>query len=185
MSLHSLRAAPDAPPGPGLSDLIIRPAMPADTEGVSRMLARSYRALLAPDYPPDLLRETLPIISLARPSLLSCGTYFLAEIGERIVGAGGWTDASPHGAPGRYGVGHVRHVAVDPEVARCGVGTRILSRVFGSARSAGVTELRVQSTLTGEPFYLELGFKTVARIEVRLPTGALFPAVQMRHLSET
>ena len=47
--------APLAPPGADLADIEIRPAMPADTEGVSRLLARSYRALLAPDYDPALL----------------------------------------------------------------------------------------------------------------------------------
>lgn len=53
---------------------VVRPAMPADTENVSRVLARSYRALLAEDYEPALLREALPLISRARPSLMSCGT---------------------------------------------------------------------------------------------------------------
>lgn len=170
-----------APPGcdGGLTDLVIRPAMPADTEGVSRMLARSYRALLAPDYDPALLREVLPLISVARPSLLSCGTYFVVEEGERILAAGGWTDLSPHGAPGRAGVGHIRHVACDPSVVRRGVTSRLMRRVLCSARAAGVTELRCQSTLTAQPFFEAQGFNVLGRIDVRMPTGVLFPAVQM------
>lgn len=170
-----------APPGAGLclADLVIRPAMPADTEGVSRMLARSYRALLAADYDPALLREALPLISVARPSLLSCGTYFVAEHDDRILAAGGWTDLSPHGAPGRAGVGHIRHVACDPSVVRQGVASRLMRHVLGSAQSAGVTDLRCQSTLTAVPFYEAHGFGALGRIDVRLPTGVLFPAVQM------
>ena len=172
---------PHAPPdhGAGLSDLVIRPAMPADTEGVSRMLARSYRALLAPDYDPALLREVLPLISSARPSLLSCGTYLVVEQGDRILAAGGWTDLSPHGAPGRSGVGHIRHVACDPSAVRQGISSRLMRRVLCSARSAGVVELRCQSTLTAVPFYEAQGFGVLGRIDVRMPTGVLFPAVQM------
>ena len=143
------------------------------------MLARSYRALLAPDYEPSLLRDALPLISVARPSLLSCGTYFVAEHDDRILAAGGWTDLSPHGAPGRAGVGHIRHVACDPSVTRKGVTSRLMTQVLNSARAAGVTELRCQSTLTAVPFYESQGFGVLGRIDVRLPTGVLFPAMQM------
>jgi GNAT superfamily N-acetyltransferase len=182
----SFSDCPDAPPGhgAGLADLVIRPALPADTEGVSRMLARSYRALLAPDYDPGLLREALPLISSARPSLLSCGTYFVVEQEDRILAAGGWTDLSPHGAPGRSGVGHIRHVACDPLVARRGVASLLMRRVSCSARSAGVVELRCQSTLTAVPFYESQGFGILGRIDVRLPTGILFPAVQLLRVED-
>ncbi|WP_163847252.1 GNAT family N-acetyltransferase [Pseudooceanicola aestuarii] len=182
------KVAPPAPggtlsaPGSLPDDLLIRPALPADTEAVSRMLARSYRALLAPDYAPALLREALPLISQARPSLLSCGTYFVAESDDRILAAGGWTDFSPHGSPGRTGEGHLRHVATDPMLVRAGLGRRILTRILSSARAAGVRRLHCQATLTAVPFYAALGFERVARIDVRLPTGVLFPAVQMRRL---
>ncbi|QOL81578.1 GNAT family N-acetyltransferase [Pseudooceanicola spongiae] len=174
-------AKPTPEPWP---DVIIRPALPADTEAVSRMLARSYRALLAPDYEPGLLRDALPLIGQARPSLLTCGTYFIAEDGERVLAAGGWTDFSPHGAPGRAGEGHIRHVATDPDAARQGLGQRILRRILRSARAAEVKVLHCQSTLTAEPFYEALGFEMRAHIDVRLPTGLLFPAVQMRWQAE-
>ena len=174
------QATPVVPALSEREDLMIRPAMPADTEAVSRMLARSYRALLAPDYDPGLLREALPLIGQARPSLLTCGTYFIAEIDDRVLAAGGWTDFSPHGAAGRAGEGHVRHVAVDPDAVGQGLGRKIISRVLRSARAAGVTTLHCQSTLTAEGFYGALGFTRRAGVDVRLPTGVLFPAVQMR-----
>lgn len=174
--------APLAPPGADLADIEIRPAMPADTEGVSRLLARSYRALLAPDYDPALLRDVLPLIGQANPRLLNCGTYFVAEQGERILAAGGWTDVTPHGRPGQPGVGHIRHVATDPDIARRGIGARLMARVLRSAAAAGMDDLRCQSTLTAAPFYESLGFTSLGRIDVRFPTGALFPAIQMRRV---
>ncbi|WP_010137314.1 GNAT family N-acetyltransferase [Oceanicola sp. S124] len=159
----------------------IRPAMPADTDAVTRMLARSYRALLAADYPSELLREALPFIKRPRPGLLTCGTYFLTLTGdeERVLSAGGWTDTSPHGAPGRPGEGHVRHVATDPDAARQGLGRELMAQVMRSACSAGVELLHCQSTLTAVPFYEALGFQARSLIELRLPNGVLFPAVQM------
>ncbi|PJE29025.1 Acetyltransferase, GNAT family [Pseudooceanicola antarcticus] len=169
-------------PRTGLAkDLFTRPAMPADTEAVSRMLARSYRALLAPDYPTELLREALPFIKRPRPGLLTCGTYFVTLTGddERVLAAGGWTDTSPHGAAGRAGEGHVRHVATDPDAARQGLGRTLMGHVLRSARAAGVERLHCQSTLTAVPFYESLGFTARSLIELRLPNGVLFPAVQM------
>ena len=172
------------PPNAGAMDTTLRPAMPADTEAVGRMLARSYRALLADGYEPALLREALPLISVARPGLISCGTYYLIEQEDRVLAAGGWTDVSPHGAPGRAGVGHLRHLATDPLVARCGYGSRLFGQVIQSARAAGITDLRCQSTLTAVPFHAAHGFTVVGEIDVRLPTGVLFPAVQMRWLDD-
>lgn len=161
-------------------DIVIRPAMPADTESIARMLARSYRALLASDYEPSLLREALPLLAQAQPRLLTCGTYFIAEQDDRVLAAGGWTDFSPHGAAGLPGQGHIRHVATDPDAARQGLGRKVLERVIRSASAAGISVLHCQSTLTAVPFYESLGFRKRAGIEVRLPTGVLFPAVQMR-----
>ena len=159
----------------------IRPAAPGDIDRVTTMLGRSYRALLAPDYHPAVLHEALPLLAQARPSLMNCGTYFLAvEEDGRVVAAGGWTDFSPHGRPGRRGEGHVRHVAVDPDQARRGLGRALMRRVLSSAEAAGVTLLRCKSTLTAVPFYRDLGFVPTGRIEVRLSPGVYFPAVQMR-----
>lgn len=167
---------------PAAPEILLRPGLPADTDQVNRMLARSYRALLAQDYPADLLREALPFLKRPRPGLLTCGTYFLAldAADERVLAAGGWTDTTPWGAPGRPGEGHVRHVATDPDVARQGLGARVMRQVIRSARAAGVELLHCQSTLTAVPFYMSLGFEPRAEIELRLPNGILFPAVQMR-----
>lgn len=158
---------------------VIRPALPGDAQAVGKVLDRSYRTLLADDYEPDLLRAALPLISRARPSLLTCGTYFVLEQGEEILVAGGWSDMSPHGRPAQRGEGHIRHVACDPKVARQGLAAALMDRVLVSAAAAGVTRLHCQSTLTAAPFYKACGFVPRGRIDVRLPTGLLFPAVQM------
>lgn len=161
--------------------ITIRPACPDDYDRVSTLIARSYRALLADAYTPSVLRDALPLITRANPQLLRCGTYFLALDGaNRPLAAGGWTDASPHGAPGRRGEGHVRHVATDPDIAMRGVGRRVMDHVLHSAASAGITLLHCQSTLNARGFYAKFGFQSRGQIDIRLTPGVLFPAVQMR-----
>lgn len=161
--------------------ITIRPAVPGDLERVSTMLARSYRALLAPDYAPEVLRDALPYLTRANPALMRCGTYFIAFDGDgRPLAAGGWTDTSPYGAAGRRSEGHIRHVACDPDKARTGLGRRLMGEVMASAEAAGISLLHCQSTLTAQPFYKALGFENGGRIDVRIAPGVWFPAVQMR-----
>ncbi|WP_375692023.1 GNAT family N-acetyltransferase [Pseudooceanicola sp. LIPI14-2-Ac024] len=161
--------------------ITIRPAVPGDLDRVSTLLARSYRALLAPDYAPQVLRDALPYLTRANPRLMRCGTYFVAVDDDgRPLAAGGWTDASPHGAAGRRGEGHVRHVATDPDHAGAGMGRKLMEKVFASAEAAGVDVLHCQSTLTAQPFYRALGFEPRGRIDIRIVPGVWFPAIQMK-----
>lgn len=161
--------------------ITIRPATPGDLDAASTLLARSYRALLAADYAPEVLRDTLPFLTRANPALMRCGTYFLAVDDDgRPLAAGGWTDTSPHGSPARRGEGHIRHVATDPDHARTGLGRRLMEEVIASAGAAGVRVLHCQSTLTARPFYRALGFENGGRIDIRIAPGLWFPAVQMR-----
>ncbi len=161
--------------------LILRRAVPADLSAVDALFARSYPRLLAPDYPPSVMVLAVPRIVRAQPALLASGTYFLAEDARgRIVGAGGWTRA----APGRSGagdrrIGHVRHVATDPDVVRQGVGRRLMSRVMQDAREAGIEVMDCASTRTAVPFYAAMGFKVVGDVVVSLAAGVDFPAVRM------
>ncbi|MBY6091264.1 GNAT family N-acetyltransferase [Pseudooceanicola sp. 502str34] len=161
--------------------LTIRPAAPSDADALSRLLSRSYRALLAADYAPALLTEALPYIGQARPALLGCGTYFLTQDSDgRLLAAGGWTDTSPHGRAARTGEAHIRHVAVDPDAVRQGHGQRLLGHILAHARHAGVTRVHCLSTLTAAGFYRAQGFETLAKVETRLVPGLYFPVVQMQ-----
>ncbi|MDF1855968.1 GNAT family N-acetyltransferase [Pseudooceanicola sp.] len=160
--------------------ITIRPTIPADAARVTTLLGRSYRALLASDYPTTVLAAALPLMTQSRPRLLRCGTYFLSEDDTgRTLAVGGWTDSSPHGRAGRRGQGHIRHVATDPEHIGQGHARRLMTEVLRSAAAAGLTRLHCQSTLTAEPFYERLGFTRSGGIEIRLAPGVLFPAVQM------
>lgn len=153
----------------------IRPSRDSDLAAVDALLARSYPKLLKADYPRSVLVTALPIISRARPELIGCGTYFVAEEDTRIIGAGGWTRDSR-----RSGLGHIRHVVTDDRALRRGVGRAVLQRVLDTARAAGIAELECWSTRTAEPFYAAMGFATEGPMEVSLAPAVRFPAVRMR-----
>lgn len=165
--------------------ITLRRAVPADLAAVDLLLSRSYPRLLAADYPPSVLVLAIPRISRANPALMASGTYFLAEDAcGRIVGAGGWTRAAPgrmtpQGQAERQSIGHVRHVATDPDVLRQGVGRRLMARVMQDAREAGVDLMDCASTRTAVPFYAAMGFKVVGEMVVSLAPGVDFPAVRM------
>lgn len=109
-----------------LDTIAVRPSVKSDMAAVDAVLARSYPALLKADYAPSVLVSALPIISRARPELITCGTYYVAKIAgpgsvgagsvrAGIVGAGGWT--AKRWQPG---VVDIRHVVTDHRRTRQG-----------------------------------------------------------------
>jgi GNAT superfamily N-acetyltransferase len=159
--------------------LTLRRAMPTDLAAVDALLSRSYPRLLAADYPPSALVLALPIISRARPELVSSGRYFVALEDERIVGAGGWSAGGPTDAATVRGVGHVRHVVTDDRRTRRGIGSAIMAQVIADARVDGFEWLDCLATRTAVPFYAALGFSTVQPVDVPLRPGIIFPAIRM------
>ncbi len=153
----------------------IRSSQDSDLAAVDALLARSYPKLLKADYPPSVLVTALPIISRARPELVGCASYYVAEEEGRIIGAGGWTRDGV-----RPELGHIRHVVTDDRAVRRGVGRAIMAQALKAAQAAGISELECWSTRTAEPFYRALGFVNEGPIEVGLAPAVRFPAVRMR-----
>ncbi len=156
--------------------LTIRPSGRDDLAAVDALLARAYPRLLKADYAPSVLVTALPIIARARPELVGCGTYYLAECDDALVGAGGWTRQWSPGAA------EVRHLVCDDRRVRQGIGRALMARILADAMAAGVTRLGCQATLTAVPFYQAMGFTVIGAIEVPLRPGIVFPAVAMQRM---
>lgn len=161
------------------TDILIRTATSADLATVDAVFARAYPVLLKPDYAPSVLVTALPIISRAQPKLLKSGTFYLAEIEGKIVGAGGWTQAAPGGAQSSERTAHIRHLVTDVGYTRRGIGRALMFHIFETAAGAGITRLKCQSTRTAVPFYASVGFEALGDINVPLRPGIEFPAVSM------
>ena len=153
----------------------MRPTTTADQDAVTALLRKTYPELLAPDYSPEVLSVALPIITQARPELLNCGTYYVAETpAGTIIGAGGWTLD-----PDNTTLGHIRHVVSDLDYLRLGVGKAIMTRSYTDAKAQGVTTMECWATLTAVPFYQAVGFEYTNAITVPLQGNVPFPAVRM------
>lgn len=125
-----------------------------------------------------MLVTALPIITRARPSLIGCGTYFVAQASDgRILGAGGWTPTrrTPR-------TGDIRHVVTDDRILRQGVARAIVAASLGQARQAGITHMNCFSTLTAVSFYEAMGFEVIGPMEVMLAQAVPFPAVRMQQI---
>jgi GNAT superfamily N-acetyltransferase len=161
--------------------ITIRPSTRADLSAVDALLARAYPRLLAADYPPSVLVTALPIISRARPELVTCGTYYIAVDGAgAVLGAGGWTRAAPAGGARRVTTAHIRHFVTDDRAVRRGIGRALMQRTLADAAADGVTMLDCQATRTAVPFYAAMGFGVLGDITVPLRPGIDFPAVRMQ-----
>jgi ribosomal protein S18 acetylase RimI-like enzyme len=162
------------------SPVAIRTASSEDRDGVSHVLESSYPVLMDQAYDTTVLKLALPFMTVAQPSLLKSGNYYVAETTDgSMVGCGGWSKERPGSDEVRPGLGHVRHFGVHPNWARQGIGLRIYRRCVEDAKSAGLDRLECYSSLNGEPFYSALGFKSLGRIELEMSEGVIFPSIRM------
>jgi GNAT superfamily N-acetyltransferase len=165
-----------------IETLTVRVAGAADIAAVDALLAMSYPALLRADYPPSLQVLAVPLIARANARLVCSGRYYVVEEAGALVGAGGWSRASPPGRGGgrvRRRVGHVRHVVTDHRRTRRGIGRALVARVVADAIEAGVSVMECLSTRTAVPFYAACGFAEMGPLEVALAPGIDFPVVRM------
>ena len=166
-----------------LDQLTIRVAERQDLAELDHLFARSYPALLKPDYPPSLLVTAVPLISRANPRLIASGTFFaVCRADGKIVGAGGWTRAAPPGFSARGGVGNIRHVVTDKDHVRQGIGARLMAHIFKTASTEGLSRLDCLATRTAVPFYMASGFQVLGPVSVPLAPGIDFPAIRMQRL---
>src|SRR5688572_5513313 len=92
-----------------------RLATPNDFAGVDALLRASYPTLLARAYEPAVLAPALELMARANPKLLACGTYYVAETAELIIGCGGWTREYPGSTDVQPELVHLRHFGTHPQ----------------------------------------------------------------------
>ena len=73
----------------------------------------------------------------------------------------------------------LRACYVDPDYLRKGVGTALVQAIEGRARSAGLPELNVTSSLNAEAFYRRNGYKVVRQGTHTIRGGVEMPCVYM------
>ncbi|QXI30872.1 GNAT family N-acetyltransferase [Pseudomonas vanderleydeniana] len=128
----------------------IRLARDADAEAISQVIIQALRESNAEDYASAVIERVEQSFGPQDVrSLLGIRTMLVAQEGERVVGT-----ASLDGEV-------VRSVFVAPDTQGTGVGRALLAEVVRLAREAGISLLKVPSTVTAEGFYARLGFEAV------------------------
>jgi putative acetyltransferase len=135
----------------------------------------SVRGLAANDYPPFVIDAwaPLPITDERLQRFLQNPDNEIRLIAERdgeSVGIGGLVVANSE----------LRACYVLSTAARCGVGAAIVAEIERLAREHGLAYLRLESSLTAEPFYTAMGYRVEGNSEHKIAPGVSMAAITMR-----
>jgi len=173
-------------------DIEYRLATLSDVVALEELIPLSARKLQAGYYTPAQIEGALGTVFGVDTQLIKDGTYFVATIGSKIVGCGGWSKRkTPYGGdrakkaedPLRDPMTEpamIRAFFVHPDYARRGIGRRIMELSEAGATKAGFRNTEIVATLAGAPLYLTFAYEIAERFEIALPTGDSMPVVRMR-----
>lgn len=174
--------------GKGPASVQIRPASGSDRRAIERLAEIATRDLLEPFLTIEQLAETSAFTPLD-PWLLEDGTYFVAEIGGKIVASGGWSHRAPmiHDPNAAVqipenltgGTARIRAMYTDPAHARMGLGRTVLSVCEASARLAGYQRFELIATPVGELMYLACGYQRTESLKLETPGGVAIQVARM------
>src|SRR5262245_39832854 len=176
--------------------VLIRLACAADVPKLQELIERSARALSVGYYSDVQIESAVRYVFGVDSSLISDGTYFVAETQGVPSGCGGWSrrrnlyggDQRPTGSmellDPATDAARIRAFFVAPEYARHGVGRRLLEACVAAARDAGFRRLELMATLPGVPFYRNAGFGECERVTDALPDGTQIEFVRMERTLE-
>ncbi len=132
----------------------IRTAAFEDVPAISALIDSSVRSLQAEDYSPAQIEGALNSVFGVDSTLISDGTYFVAEADGAIVGCGGWSkrrtlfggDQSPDREDSSLDPAcdraNIRAFFVHPAWARKGIGSGILAACEEAAVKSGFSGFR-------------------------------------------
>ncbi len=133
---------------------VVRLAQPDDAEGVSQVILAALYGSNAQDYPAQVIARVAGNFTPEAVLDLFARRMVLVAVQGRVIVGTAALDAKV-----------VRSVFVNPTRQGQGIGRLLMSEIELRAGEAGVTTLSVPSSLTAEPFYARLGFRTVREVD--------------------
>ena len=170
----------------------IRQATTDDIPRLNRLISESVRGLSAGYYSPDQIESALIHIFGIDTQLITDGTYYVAEIENRMAGCGGWSKRKTlyGGDQAKEEVdsllnpeadaARIRAFFVHPDCARRGIGRRIIEVCEEAAGRARFKAVELVATMPGEPLYRACGYEVIERFDADLPEGVKLPLARMR-----
>lgn len=171
-----------------IEELQIRFASRRDRGALLAMQAESLRTLGAAYYEDDVIEAFIENPGTMDVSLLDERNYFVALIGDEMVGCGGWTRRTP-GYAARMAAAEnsadseaatVRSVYVHPRWARRGIARSLMKAIECDIRAAGFEQTALVATLSGIPLYRRLGYRCDQPVSLSLPGARTFVGLAMR-----
>jgi GNAT superfamily N-acetyltransferase len=148
-------------------DVVIRPAVPEEASSL-RALARASKAYWG--YSQAYMQEWDYDAEIAS-SFVSAHDVFLAEARGRLAGFYALSRERP--------VSHLKHLWIEPEFIRRGVGTALLGHAIGQASSGEGSIMVVHADPNAVGFYERMGARRVGGIpEPRL--DQVFPVLELQ-----
>jgi predicted N-acetyltransferase YhbS len=173
-------------------NLNIRLATMHDVPALQQLIRESVNALSTEHYSAQQIASALSHVFGVDSQLIRDETYFVAEVGNEIVGSGGWSkrktlfggdqsksDATEPLLDPKTEAARIRAFYVHPQWSRRGIGSRILEACENGARNAGFERTELVATLPGEPLYLARGYEKAEPIQIETPDGESLPAFRM------
>jgi len=172
-------------------EFTLRVATLADVPGIEALITASAHGLSVGDYTYAQIEGALRGAFGVDTQLLEDGSYFVAEVGTRLVGCGGWSfrrtlfgsdaraDRDPQRLDPRTDAAKIRAFFVHPDWARRGIGAALLARCEAAARQAGFTRFELMATLPGVRLYGARGYRAGELIRWPLPNGLAIEFVPM------
>ena len=145
-----------------------RKACAEDLAELLTLERRAFTELNQGRYPQELVESAAREIRMITPALIDEGHFFvLTTPDRRIAACGGWSQELPAYADDlehppehiQRDTGVVRSMFVLPEMARRGLGRRMMALIEDDARAHGIRRLSLSATRMGEPLYRACGFR--------------------------
>lgn len=110
---------------------------------------------------------------------------YVAEVDNEVVACGAWIGRPTRSRFETKKFATVRSIYVDPDFTGRGVARRMMGRIEADIAGAGYSDITLESTLNGAPFYRRMGYSEKRSMSLRLPGGMLFGCVTMfKHVVE-
>ncbi len=173
-------------------DLQIRLATTDDIPALQQLIRESVSVLSADHYSAEQIASALSHVFGVDSQLIRDETYVVAEVGNEIVGSGGWSkrktlfggdqaksEATETLLDPTTDAARIRAFYVHPRWSRRGIGSRMLAACEDAARNAGFSRTELAATLPGVPLYSARGYEKGELIQIEMPDGALLPTFRM------
>jgi GNAT superfamily N-acetyltransferase len=191
MTVPSVEVNPHSPATAamtGRTATTVRWAAFADWSDIVALQHLSLRALGRGFYSDLEIESYLRYTPTLEEYLVADSTYYVAHLGERLAGCGGWSIKAPaYSAITRDPADRtqsrppkVRAMYVHPDFTRRGIGRQLLAVIERAIIDAGYEQADLDATLAGVPLYTRCGYIPVGETHADLPNGARMRFVCMR-----